>query len=70
MITLLLFKIAATALVVFLVMLMIDSFCNYEDRAKGHAKTKVPAFVPYVGGGAGIVMVVSGIASILMAVWL
>ncbi|UOL48573.1 hypothetical protein QGX12_gp071 [Pseudomonas phage Kremar] len=69
MITLVLFKIAATALVVFLIMLMVDSFCNYEDKAKGHYKTKVPAFVPYVGGTAGIVMVASVIASILMAIW-
>ena len=69
MITLLLFKIATTALIVFLIMLMIASLCNYEDRAKGHVKTKVPAFVPYVGGGAGIVMVVSVIVSILMAIW-
>lgn len=69
MITLLLFKIAATALVVFLIMLLIDSFCNYEDKAKGHYKNEVPTFVPYVGGSAGIVMVVSVVASIIMAIW-
>jgi hypothetical protein len=70
MITLLLFKIAATALVVFLVMLMVDSFYNYEDRAKGHYKRKVPTFVPYVGGAACLVAAASAIASILVAVWL
>lgn len=62
-------KIAMTALVVFLIMLMIESFCNYEDRAKGHYKTKVPAFVPYVGGSAGIVMVVSVVVAIIMGIW-
>lgn len=69
MITLILFKIAATTFVVFLIMLMIDSFCNYEDKAKGHHKTKVPAFVPYVGGAAAIITAVTVVASILMAIW-
>jgi hypothetical protein len=67
--TLLFAKIAMTALVIYLIMLMIDSFCNYEDKAKGQLKTKVPAFVPYIGGAAGIVMVVSVIIAIIMGIW-
>ncbi|WVS24581.1 hypothetical protein PSPHG_CDS_0100 [Pseudomonas phage Psxphi15] len=69
MIMLVLWKIAATALVVLLIMLMIESFCNYEDRAKGHYKTKVPTFVPYVGGTAGITMAVCVIIAIIMGIW-
>ena len=70
MISLLFLKIAATALIVFLIMMIIDSSCNYQDTANGHYKTKVPAFVPYVGGTAAIVMVVSFMISAITAVWM
>jgi hypothetical protein len=69
MITLVLFKIAVTALIVLLVMMMINSFCNYEDIDKGHVKIGVPTFVPYVGIITGVVMVICVIAAILIGVW-
>ena len=62
-------KIATTALVVFILMMMTEEFCNHENPDKGIKKHKVPEFVPYVGVGAAIIGVVCIITLILSLIW-
>lgn len=69
MMALVFFKIAALAMLVFLLMLLIDGFCNHKNKAKGIYKSKVPVFVPIIGGIAGSTMVISVMAAILTAIW-
>lgn len=69
MIAVILFKLAASSSVIFLLMLLIDSFCKYEDAAKGHLKTKVPAVVPLLGFLSFVVMVVTSFAGVIVGIW-
>jgi hypothetical protein len=74
MITLIFFKVAVTASIVFALMCLIEDFCNHENKSRGVTKHKVPDFVAYVGGASLIIAVVcyvvALIIALIMAVWL
>jgi hypothetical protein len=63
MITLVFFKVAVTASIVFALMFLIDSLC-------GHQGSEIPEFVPYVGVASFIIAVVCYVIALIMAVWL
>jgi len=70
MITLIFFKVAITSWIVFLIVWMIEGFCNYENPKKNIRKHKVPTLVPIIGGLALIMIVLCFIIAMLLAVWL